>query len=90
MRKIQLLIIFVVIIFPMYQAYPQAVDFPWVPRVSAFEAYSKYKGGKALILHGGGAKFEERHIIGAFNLDLKNRAPILRKFPKEGIEIFTY
>jgi len=65
-------------------------DFPWVPRVAAYEAYTKYKAGRAFIFHGGGAKFEERHILGAYNLDVKNREPVLRKFPKEGIEIYTY
>ena len=66
------------------------VDYPHVPRVSAYEAYVKYKSGKAIIFHGGGAHFNNRHIVGAFNLDVKNREPVLRKFPKEGIEIFTY
>ena len=66
------------------------VDYPWVPRISAYEAYVKYKSGKAIIFHAGGAKFEGRHILGAYNLDVKNKEPILRKFPKEGIEIFTY
>lgn len=77
------------------------VDFPWVPRISAYEAYVKYKNGKAFILHAGGEKFIGRHILGAINLnpeelgkDIEDgkevKLKILRKFPKEGIEIFTY
>jgi hypothetical protein len=66
------------------------VDYPWVPRVSAYEAYIKYKSGKALILHGGGEKWVRRHILAAFNLDFKDREAMLKKLPKEGIEIFTY
>jgi hypothetical protein len=66
------------------------VDFPWVPRVSAFEAYTKYKAGKAILLFGGGDKFERIHIVGSFNLDIKDKESMLRKFPKKGIEIFTY
>ena len=68
----------------------QDVDYPWVPRISAYEAYVKYKEGKAIIFHGGGNKYRERHIMGAFNLDIKDREGILQKFPKKGIEIFTY
>jgi hypothetical protein len=66
------------------------VDYPWVPRISAYEAYVKYKEGKAIILHGGGNVFSKRHILGAFDLDLKDREGLLRKFPKEGVDIFTY
>ena len=65
-------------------------DYPHVPRVSAYEAYVKYKAGKAIIFHAGGNAFSSRHILGAFNLDLKPRDKILAKFPKQGIEIFTY
>jgi hypothetical protein len=67
-----------------------AVDYPWVPRVSAYEAYVKYKAGKAIILHGGGQKYELRHIVGAYNMDFKPRESALKKLPKKGIEIFTY
>ena len=66
------------------------VDYPHVPRVSPYEAYVKYKAGKAIILHAGGSAFSGRHILGAFNLDIKPRDKILAKFPKQGIEIFTY
>lgn len=70
----------------------QAVDYPEVPRVSAFEAYVKYKAGKAIIFHGGGERFERRHISAAFNMDYKEHIldRLLLKFPKEGMEIFTY
>jgi len=65
-------------------------DYPWVPRISAYEAYVKYKAGKAIIFHAGGTGYNQRHIMGSFNLDYKDRKGLLRKFPKEGIEIFTY
>lgn len=69
----------------------QDVDYPWVPRISAYEAYVKYKAGEAIILHGGGAgKFSNRHIVGAYNLDIKGRDGLLQKFPKKGVAIFTY
>jgi len=65
---------------------------PEIPRVSAYEAYTKYREGKAFIFHGGGDKFNRRHILVAYNLDVPEEAMdrILTKFPKEGIEIFTY
>jgi hypothetical protein len=66
------------------------VDFPWVPRVSAYEAYTKYKSAKAIIFHAGGVGFNQRHILGAINFDFKPRERELQKFPKSGIEIFTY
>jgi hypothetical protein len=65
------------------------VDFPEVPRVSAYEAYIKYKAGKAIIMHAGGEAYNGRHISGAFNLEKYNDQSLL-KFPKQGIEIFTY
>jgi len=70
--------------------YKDDVDFPWVPRVSAYEAYVKYKEGKAIILHGGGEAFSRRHILGAFNYDVKPREHLIKKLPRNGIEIFTY
>jgi len=68
------------------------VAYPEIPRVSAYEAYLKYKEGKAIIFHGGGETYSGRHILGAYNLDVKDEVmdKILVKFPKEGIEIFTY
>jgi hypothetical protein len=71
----------------------RAVDYPEVPRVSAYEAYVKYKAGKAIIIHAGGEAFERRHIIGAFyvSLDALSKGEIkLPNFPKNGSEIFTY
>ena len=64
--------------------------YPWVPRVSAYEAYSKYKNGQAIILHTGGAKFAERHIMGAMNIDFKPRDKYIARLPKRGIELFLY
>ena len=71
------------------------IDFPWVPRISAYEAYVKYKNGKAFILHAGGEKFIGRHILGAINLNHEElgkdvQLRMIQKLPKEGIEIFTY
>jgi hypothetical protein len=65
------------------------VDYPDVPRVTAYEAYVKYKDGKATILHAGGEAYNKRHILGAFNLEKYNDQS-LSKFPKKGVEIFTY
>lgn len=69
------------------------VDFPEVPRVSAHEAYVKYKAGEAIIVHAGGEAYNRRHIVGAFSVSqegiLKGEIK-LPNFPKEGIEIFTY
>ena len=70
--------------------YKNDVDYPQVPRVSAYEAYSKYKAGKAIILHAGGQQFNDRHIIGALNFDVKPREHLINRLPKMGIEIFTY
>lgn len=69
------------------------VDFPEVPRVSAYEAYVKYKSGKAIIVCGGGEAYDRRHILGAFNVSQEGvfRGEIkLPNFPTTGIEIFTY
>lgn len=70
---------------------------PWVPRISAREAYTKFKAGKAIILHAGGEKYERRHIMGAINVVDPNDPNAgdsskvrIRKFPRRGIEIFTY
>lgn len=68
-------------------------DYPEVPRASAYEAYVKYKAGKAIIIQAGGEKYERRHILGAFNIgqEAVRRGQIkLPKLPKKGVEIFTY
>jgi hypothetical protein len=75
------------------------VENPELPRVSAYEAYVKFKGGKAIILHSGGDHYINHHILGSYNLEnlsenldeedsIKGR--IFRKLPKDGIEIFIY
>jgi hypothetical protein len=68
------------------------IPYPQIPRVSAYEAYLKYKEGKAIIFHAGGLHYNKRHILGAFNLDVSDelKDERLQKFPKVGIEIFTY
>jgi len=68
----------------------EEVDYPWVPRVSAYEAYNKYKAGKAIILSAGGESFSRRHIMGSLNFNVKPRDHLIIKLPKQGIEIFTY
>lgn len=64
--------------------------YPEVPRISAYEAYIKYKERKALILHAGGDLYSKRHIAGAFNLEMDDNEKMIVKFPKTGIELFTY
>ena len=71
------------------------VAFPEVPRVSAYEAHVKYKVGKAIIIQAGGESFKKRHILGAINLGggaerVVRKEIKLPKFPRKGIEIFTY
>jgi hypothetical protein len=69
------------------------VVYPHVPRASAFEAYTKYKAGKAIIIQAGGSDFNGRHIMGALDLreeDVRKGKLKLPNFPKKGIEIFTY
>jgi hypothetical protein len=70
----------------------EKIPYPSVPRVSAYEVYAKYKGGKAIILYAGGGHYKGRHIVGSFNMDYKDDVldKLLPKFPKEGMEIFTY
>ena len=77
---------------PQQQSNERKVAHPEIPRVSAYEAYGKYKEGKALIFHGGGDRYDRRHILVAYNLDVGESLmdKILVKFPKQGIEIFTY
>ncbi len=68
------------------------VDYPEIPRVTAYEAYVKYKQGKALIIHAGGDTHSRRHVLGSFNLDLpeEKKEAMLLKFPKRGLEVFIY
>lgn len=65
-----------------------------VPLVSAYEAYVKFKAGKAFIIHSGGMSYERRHIMGAFNAvgsELVRKGKVkLPKYPKKGVGIFTY
>ena len=70
-----------------------AVDAPEVPRVSAYEAFRKFKAGKAIIVHAGGQKYESRHIVGAIEInseDVRRGKAKLLKLPNKGLEIFTY
>jgi hypothetical protein len=97
MKNIMALMIIVLLLLPIQikaqtknEAQEPQVDYPWVPRVSAYEAYTKYKEGKAIILHGGGESYRSRHIVGSINVDFKDREKLLLKFPQKGMEIFTY
>ena len=94
MRKYILFVFCLVfLISPVQMEAQTKVDFPGVPRVSAFEAFVKYKAGKAIIVHAGGAKYESRHIVGALNIDqeaIRDGKIKLPKLPDRGIEIFTY
>ena len=79
-------------ILPMKKDRPQQnVDYPEVPRVSAYEASAKYKSGKAILIHVGGQDYKLRHIMGALNFEkIENREDRIIKLPKDRIEIFTY
>lgn len=74
------------------QSSGEEIPYPSVPRVSAVEVYSKYKSGKAIILYAGGGRYNGRHIVGSFNMDYEEDIldKELPKFPKEGVDIFTY
>jgi hypothetical protein len=66
---------------------------PEVPRISAYEAYIKYKSGKAIIVHAGGEAYYKRHITGALDVDgdgVAHKGKPLPNFPKRGIEIIIY
>ncbi len=71
-----------------------SVDYPEVPRISAYEASLNYKAGKAILVQAGGEVFERRHIVGAFDLmfteDVTSGKVQIPNFPAEGIEIYTY
>lgn len=102
--KIYIVIILLIILFsytetnaqnPSHQNSPkqtEEVNYPEIPRISAYEAYIKYKEGRVIIFHGGGEQYNKRHILGAFNLDVQDsmKDKILPRFPKEGMEIFVY
>ena len=99
MKEYMLIISIILLIFSisvnaqsLKQSGEQKVAHPEIPRVSAYEAYVKYKEGKAIIFHGGGENYSKRHILMAYNLDVEESLmdKILVKFPKQGIEIFTY
>ena len=91
-----LAIIFSVLLFLSGKANAEQrvhIALPEVPRVSAFEAYVKYKAGKAIIVHAGGMSYKLRHIAGSINISqeaVRKGEIKLPKLPKKGIEIFTY
>lgn len=78
---------------PQLPSQESEVLFPEVPRISAYEAFTKYKAGKAILIHAGGEAYERRHLIGAFNVSQDGVAKGVVKlpnFPMTRIEIFTY
>jgi hypothetical protein len=78
---------------PFQRDFKEEPNFPEVPRISAYEAYIKYKSGKAIIIQAGGEAYERRHILGAFNVDgdgVYFKGKKLPNFPKSGVEIFIY
>jgi hypothetical protein len=93
--------LFLIILVLVGQVYAQNIiqpdknnlDFPEVPRISAFEAYQKYKAGKAILVQAGGEGYERRHILGAHDVNGEKvgqgQIP-LPNFPMRGLEIYTY
>ena len=78
---------------PFQKDLKEEEHFPEVPRVSAYEAYLKYKNGKAIIVHAGGEAYRKRHIMGAFDVDgdgVVHKGKTVPNFPKSGVEIFIY
>lgn len=98
MKKNMLLISVIFLVFVVQgtaqsQSSSKVVDSPDVPRISAHEAYKKYKAGKAVLIHAGGEAFERRHIFGAFHAiyqGVLNGSMKLPNLPKDGVEIYTY
>lgn len=69
------------------------MDYPDIPRASAWEAYVKFKSGKAIIIQAGGEGYRNRHVMGAIDLhvtDVDNKKKRLPNLPKTGKEIFIY
>ena len=69
------------------------IDYPDVPRISAYEAYEKVKAGKAILIQAGGEEFKRRHILSAFDIpfqEVEKGEIVIPNFPREGKEIFTY
>lgn len=99
MRKYIFLVPVICLFFPSQtnaqnRASPKGkLAYPDVPRITAQEAYMKYKVGKAIIVHAGPGIFEKRHIMGAFNIPWN---PIRKgqakppNLPKNNLEILTY
>jgi hypothetical protein len=71
----------------------KVVDFPEVPRITAYEAYNEYKAGKALLIHAGGELFQKKHIMGAYDVPagrtIKGETP-LPALPMTGLSMFVY
>jgi hypothetical protein len=89
-----MLIASLIFFFQSIQLDVQAQEYyPEVPRVTAYEAYLRYKDGKVLMFQVAGISYRERHIIGAYNLHgeaiLQGKMQ-LPKLPKKGIEIILY
>jgi hypothetical protein len=72
------------------QSKQRYIVYPELPRVSAYEAYTKYKAGKAFILHAGGEAYNRRHLLAGINMDFKDRDHLIERLPRVGVELFTY
>jgi len=71
----------------------QNITLPQVPRVSAYEAYQKFKAGKAIIVDSHSDNVTGRRIAGAIFISSDNvrlGKTKLPPLPKTGVEIFTY
>ncbi len=94
MKKCFVFYVFIILFLLAVQIDGQGqVNYPEVPRVSAYEAYVKFKTGKAIIIHAGGELYEKRHLMGAFNVDgpaVTHKGKQLPNFPMTGVEIFIY
>ncbi len=102
MKKFALIISVVLLFFAVQlkaqnQIQPRVgeeIPYPQIPRVSAYEVYTKYKSGKVILLYAGGLgqQYKNRRIMISFNMDFKEEIldKLLPKFPKRGMEIFTY
>jgi hypothetical protein len=94
MKPMAILICVMFVIMPFQAEAERGVDFPEVPRISAYQAYLKYKAGEAILIQAGGERYEGRHIMGAVNMVSAERVVRgeikLPNFPRKGIEIYTY
>ena len=67
--------------------------YPHLPIISAYDAYVKYKSGKAILINAGGEAFDRRRIMGSIRVHGESvrlgkiRFPAL---PRKGVYILVY